>query len=118
MTSMRTVVGVVSLVLCASLTACGSSDGEGNTGPTAACLASLKAADDLPIDVNANAAIAESLSACQTADEWLSALRVHPGAMGMADPTKIGSLDLQVACNKNMSTPVCEDAAARDLLNP
>lgn len=40
----------------------------------------------------------ESLSACSSVNEWLSALRKHPAAMGLADSSLVGFTDVQINC--------------------
>jgi hypothetical protein len=48
---------------------------------------------------------------CETADEWLAALRQVPGAMAVKDANFVSNLDLKVACFGHEQTPVCQDAA-------
>lgn len=54
--------------------------------------------------------IVDSLSICQTADEWMEMLKAYPGAMGMTDESFINDDDFVFACFDNPQTAVCRDA--------
>lgn len=91
-----------------SLSACGSNDEAEASG---ACLDAMQTAAAETDNIAAEPLIADTLSACDGADEWLEALEEHPGAMGLTERAEIGDIDLQSACmSRNMDTPVCEDA--------
>ena len=125
-------VAVVSVVLTATLAACSNdhdntSDSTtaasatvtaGSSSPSAACVEAMALAADEPDIDRADALITTTLSVCVSVDEWLSALRLHPAALGVADPDDVGEVDVQAACGGDpltASTPVCRDAAARGL---
>ncbi|MCK5890501.1 MAG: hypothetical protein P1U38_01975 [Aeromicrobium sp.] len=57
--------------------------------------------------------IAATLDACTTADEWLSAVKLHPGVMGLTPSAEIGRLELLSACFGYQQAAVCRDAASR-----
>ncbi|MBI9115590.1 hypothetical protein [Sanguibacter suaedae] len=78
----------------------------------------METAADEPDSAAANPLIVETLSACASAAEWLSALEREPGALGMTERAEIGRLDLEVSCWKNESTPVCADAVAVGAIEP
>ena len=58
--------------------------------------------------------IIETLTACQDADEWLEALREHPGALGRASRGDVDDSALYSACldPADQDTPYCRVAAA------
>lgn len=93
------------------LSACGGGD-----DVSAACVESMETAAAEPDNIAAEPLIVDTLSACGSADEWLTALEEHPGAMGLTERAEIGDLDLQSACYDNGDTPVCEDAASNGRL--
>ena len=76
------------------------------------CEASLLRASRVPIDESVSAAIHESVVACDSVAEWLTALRMYPDAMGLKGPEFVGQIDIEIACSKelNRPTPVCLDA--------
>lgn len=96
-----------------------SSSGSTSTGaevePSEECLVGMSAAADEPDPDAAEPLLEETLYSCLTADEWLSALREFPGAMGLVDGAEVGVLELQSACIYREST-VCLDAAERGML--
>lgn len=54
--------------------------------------------------------------ACNSADEWLGALREYPGALGIA-AEHVGPVDLQAVCPPESESPVCADARVRGLFD-
>lgn len=84
--------------------------------PSIGCLDAMAVAADETDPSAADPLIVATLSACQTSDEWLAALREHPGALGLTDGAvgtnrESDDLSLQVVCYANADTPVCQDAA-------
>ncbi|NWN88171.1 MAG: hypothetical protein HLX51_06465 [Micrococcaceae bacterium] len=96
-----------------SLSACGSND---EAEASAACLDSMQTAAAETDPVAADPLIIETLSACETADEWLAALDEHPGAMAYTDDAEIDDSALITPCYAQPDTPVCEDAEAQGRL--
>jgi len=69
-------------------------------------------------EIDATAAeplIAETLNACVTVDEWMSALASHPGMMGMTEGYIPRLLDLETVCYEYIDSAACQDALARGL---
>ena len=60
--------------------------------------------------------LTESLTVCSTAEEWLSGLRMYPGAMGLTDKADFGTLSIQTPCYYYPKTLVCKDARAKRML--
>ncbi|MGV2855393.1 hypothetical protein ACNPON_17585 [Glutamicibacter sp. AGC13] len=73
--------------------------------------ASVAAAKETDSDAS-ELLIRETLEACSTVNEWLSALQDNPGVMGMVDHYIPSSTDVQVACMNYPGAAVCEDAAS------
>lgn len=63
----------------------------------------------------AEALIAETLEACGSANEWMSALQEHPGVMGLVEGYIPKLSDLQLVCSHYPDSATCEDAAAQGL---
>ena len=80
------------------------------------CEGSMRRAAAEPDSTKADPLIRATLTACSSADEWLAALELHPGAMGLNERAEIGEMDLQVACFGYENTRVCRDAAERGML--
>jgi hypothetical protein len=78
-------------------------------------IAMTTAADETDITA-AEALVVATLDACQTADEWLAALREYPEALGLTEFAELTDLDLQTACYGNGATAVCADAARQGRL--
>lgn len=114
------------LASCAlALAACGN-DGEPAASSTpssksvevsAACSDAMQAtAAELNLK-QADELIFASLDVCQSADEWMSALRSYPGAIGVRDATFIDDSSLNIVCGPEQnSTAVCSDASARGFI--
>jgi hypothetical protein len=102
-TATRTAMTVAAAAL--ALTSC-SSPGTAD-GPPAACLDDMRAAANEPDSTRADPILISSLTSCQTADQWLDALRRYPAAMGLNGPDAVGPIDLQAACGPHPNTPVC-----------
>lgn len=83
--------------------------------PSAACVGAAKAAAAETDSTKADPLIIATLDSCESVDEWMSVLELHPGVMGMKDGTIPQLLDLQSACYDNMETAVCGDALALGL---
>lgn len=108
---------VVGVVLIARLDM-GRNTTEAAPASGAACEQSMRKAAAEPDASRADPLIAETLSACETADEWLSTLRDHPAAMGLAPDAEVGETELLAACTtSNEWRRVCRDAADRGLLD-
>ncbi len=61
----------------------------------------------------------ESLSVCTTSEEWLQALRTHPGAIGLKGPEFVDAISLASVCTLDVTeTPVCADAVDQGLIPP
>lgn len=82
------------------------------------CLELMRDAADAPIVTDEEVPeLIETLTACESADAWVDALRAHPAAMGVEDAASVDpELDLQVVCFGREGTPVCADAAADGLI--
>jgi hypothetical protein len=99
-----------------ALPACSGSD-EANE-PSDECLGAMEtAAAETDIEA-ADPLIVDTLSACSGADEWLTALEAHPGAMGLTERAEIGNMDLEVACWGHEDTAVCQDAINAGRIEP
>ena len=61
--------------------------------------------------------VASGLDACATADEWLTALALHPGAMGLRDAGSVSEADLRAACAPFPDTVVCRAAAEQGIVD-
>jgi hypothetical protein len=84
----------------------------GSPPPTTAsvsqqCLDAMEAAAAEPDPAAADPLIVRTLDACASVDEWLEALRRHPGAMGLTERAEIGDLDVQSVCFGSEDTRVC-----------
>lgn len=98
------------LVVASLLAACGGVDSI--DAPSAECIELMHEAEAAPIVADREVqALVDSLTACETADQWLEGIRQVPGAMGLTERAEIGDLDLQVVCYGHEETPVCKDAA-------
>lgn len=80
------------------------------------CRDAMRTAEAEPDSTRADPLIDATLSACSTAEEWVEALRLHPGAMGLSTAAVVSELHLQIVCYDQAGTPVCVDAAARGLV--
>lgn len=63
-------------------------------------------------EVNSEASetlIRQTLEACQSTNEWLSALAKYPGFMGMVEGYIPSVTDIEVACMVHPATAVCKD---------
>lgn len=80
------------------------------------CRSAMQAAEAELDDERADPLIIATLSACSTATEWVEALRLHPGALGLAAAAVVDEARLESVCYGAEATPVCTDAAARGLL--
>lgn len=108
----RLLSALAALVLAVTLTAC--SDDE--PALSEACETAMKAAADETDSAKADPLIADTLSACTTADEWLDGVRAYPGVMGLNERAEIGATELQSACFVYEDTPVCKDAVEQGLI--
>ncbi len=128
----RLVVALVALVALVVLAGCGTSDEPERSDaavPTAAptevsyetvvpsseCEQAMIKADDVPGDLSADHELAATVEECATVDEWLSALALHPGALGLTDRATIEITSVRVVCYPNPYARVCRDAAARGI---
>lgn len=81
---------------------------------SAECNTAMERAASERDSARAEPLIDATLDACQSAEEWLTALRDHPEAMGLTSRATIGEVDLQSACvPRNSNTRVCKDAVNR-----
>lgn len=80
------------------------------------CSAAFAAAAAETNPAAADPLIVDTLSACQTADEWYAGLRESPAAFGLTDSAVIGQNDMELrnACYGNEDEPVCVDAAEQN----
>lgn len=109
-------MAVAVLVAGPALPACSGSDDADE--PSDECLGAMEtAATETDIEA-ADPLIVNTLSACSGANEWLAALEVHPGAMGLTERAEIGNLELEVVCWGHEDTPVCEDAIDAGRIEP
>jgi len=86
--------------------------------PSDGCNMAMKKAADEVDPSRAEPLIETTLTACTSSDEWLSSLAIYPAVMGMAEGHTPGLLDIQSACHKYKSAPVCEDAASQGVTLP
>lgn len=91
--------------------------------PTQACLWAMRDLDDLPLSApsaDERATIEATLTACQSAGEYIKALRVFPGAWAYTDSSKVAGTNalttIRSACGVAPSSPVCVDADEHELL--
>lgn len=87
-----------------------------STTATDPCGTAMAAAAAEPDSTRADPLIRQTLSACTSVDEWLAALRRHPGAMGLNERAEIGDIEVQSACYGHEHRPVCRDALERGIL--
>lgn len=60
--------------------------------------------------------IKNTLSVCQSAQDWLVALRQYPAAMGLTKRADLSSNTLETPCYSWPKTPVCNDAKRQNLI--
>ena len=123
---MMTVVGLISILLIVSIvtTILPSRDDDvlGNDTDTRSgqpvesgatgCLETIVEAASIPANQDANEPLIRSAYACRTVDEWVTAVKAHPEAMGQVDPAIIDpEYDLMGICGQAPKAPVCVDAA-------
>jgi hypothetical protein len=83
----------------------------------AACGDSMSTAADAS-ETDAEAALVATLSDCRTVDDWVAALKEHPGAGALPTySTSDAHGVLNLVCLLGPGTVVCADAAERDLLD-
>lgn len=99
-------------VLPAQASAQAAAGGVVNVPVSPACDQAMAVAAAEPDGARADPLIVATLTACTAVDEWLSALRTHPAALGLTGPEYVSDLDLQAACGADRETPVCAQAAA------
>jgi hypothetical protein len=75
------------------------------------CVESMRTAAAEKDSTKAEPLIAATLDACSTGDEWLNALREHPGAMGLTERATIDESSAEIACYAYPDTAVCRDIA-------
>lgn len=80
------------------------------------CLAAMKKAAAETDPDRADPLIDKTLSACESAEDWLIGLREYPGAMGLTERADLGSDPLEVPCYNRPKTPVCTDAKRQGLI--
>ena len=83
--------------------------------PATGCLDAAGAAALESDSTLAEPLIAATLDACQTVDEWMSALALEPGMLGMTPGYIPQLLDLQSVCYSYIESAVCQDAIARGI---
>lgn len=83
--------------------------------PSSDCTSASVAAANESDAERAEPLIAATLDACVSVDEWMSALALHPGVMGMSEGYNPQLLDLQSVCYSYVESAVCQDALARDI---
>lgn len=86
--------------------------------PSSQCMSAMETASAEKDPTGADPLITASLSACTTVDEWLSALEIEPGVMGMVDGTTPDLQSLQIVCHKAKAAAVCVDAARKGIELP
>lgn len=102
----RPIRAALGAALLALVAGCGGD----NDSPSAECRDAMQTAAAEEDMEKASPLISASLSACESADEWLAALEEYPAAMGHAEAAEVGDIDLRAACGHGRGTPVCEDA--------
>lgn len=80
-----------------------------------ACAAAMKAAAEIPEEETAAFEFSATVSACATMDEWGSALRQHPGALGLETVADADiALGIELTClqaaTEGATTPLCAEA--------
>lgn len=104
--------GLGAAILLSSLLACSAAPTLEE--PSQRCVELMAEAAAAPIIVDQEVPeLVESLTACETADLWLAALRTEPAAMAHADASTVSDFDLAIVCDQHTDTPVCTDAADR-----
>lgn len=98
---LRAIVVAVSVVLAG----CGTAGED----VSAECVESMRVAAAESDPSRADPLIGATLDACKTAEEWLAALREHPGAMGLTERATIDEATLEVPCWSFAETAVCRD---------
>jgi hypothetical protein len=83
--------------------------------PSASCNDAAMAAARETDSARAEPLITATLDACVSVNEWMSALALYPGVMGMMDGYIPQLLDLQSACHGYIGAAVCRDALALGL---
>lgn len=81
------------------------------------CRNAMRTAEAELDSARADPLIDATLSACATAREWLEALRLHPGAMGLSTAAVVSEFHLEIVCYRQEATPVCVDAAGKSLVS-
>ena len=74
------------------------------------CRSAMQRAASEPSFEESERLLIETLSQCQTADEWLHVLKAHPGAIGVTDESFVTEDDFVLACWDNVDHRVCQDA--------
>jgi hypothetical protein len=87
--------------------------------PSAGCLEAMRRAANEPDDVLADPLLRQSAYACDSVDEWLTALRRYPEAMAVSSASAVGTIDVVALCLDPglAGSPVCSDARSRGLLD-
>lgn len=80
------------------------------------CVDAMAEAAAIPGGENADAELIGTASACKTVDEWVSAARLYPEALGLTNADAVDpEFYLAAICGQVPSAPVCEDAASHGL---
>lgn len=87
-----------------------------------ACAAAMKAAAEIPDEDAAAFEFSATVSACGTMDEWGSALRQNPGALGLETVADADiALGIELTClqaaTEGAITPLCAEARDAGYLN-
>lgn len=83
--------------------------------PSTECTDSAKIAAAETDVTKADPLIIATLDSCESVDEWMSVLELHPGIMGMMDGYIPQLMDLESVCYSNAKSTVCKDALALGL---
>jgi hypothetical protein len=69
-------------------------------------------------ELNNDAEMFATTSACADSAEWVAALKMHPGAGALVEySTADAEYLLRLVCSHTPETPVCVDAKARGVLD-
>lgn len=77
--------------------------------PSPECLDDMEEAAGEPDGEAAQPILVRSLTSCETADQWMSALRRWPAAIGLKDASFLHGDEVDSACISAPDAPVCRD---------
>lgn len=86
--------------------------------PGPACASAFAAAAAVPVDQVNDTEFDRTATDCVSVDEWTAGADLYPDALGQTRSMSKSELELAVqsVCFENEGTPMCEDAAAQEIL--